>query len=348
MARQRRDYYEVLGVNKNASEEDIKSAYRKLAVQYHPDKNAGSKTAADKFREATEAYEVLRDSKKRSQYDNFSPFAEFNPFTDFANAFGYTFTSSNVRHTSGSDYRGQKGQDIIVTLELMLHEVLTGITKTIKYRRYEKCNMCSGQGALDAKKEICSKCSGAGRINSTNRVGNMIINNISICDKCCGRGFDIKFNCKDCSGTGRILQDTILPVNIVCGITDHNEVVMRQYGHHGEHNGVAGNLIIRFKIKQHEYLTRCDQDVLCDANLSITQAVLGCELTIKTLHDDKKIIVKSGTRHGDTYAIDGYGLPVFDNKAVIGDQIVRFIIDIPNNLTDKQLELFNKLKDEGL
>jgi len=351
MARSKRDYYEVLGVTKTATDDEIKTAYRKLAVKYHPDKTNGDKESEEKFREVTEAYETLADSQKRSQYD--SPFqgGSFFNLGDIFNA--HSAFSGMYQQTV--NIRGSRGQDIVILLELTLNEVLTGVQKTIRYKRYEKCEPCSGRGSTDDKVGQCTKCGGTGHINEVKTFGNMIMQNIAICDKCKGKGSTLNFNCKNCLGTGRILKDTILPLSIIPGVSEREEIAVRNNGHCGEHNGVPGNLVVRFKIKQHEFLTRIltarvASDVSCDIHLSISQAVLGCKITVRTLQKDTELTINAGTKHGDKYIVAKYGLPMYNNKDAIGDQIVNVIIDIPrpNDLTEEQWKLFDKLKGLGL
>jgi molecular chaperone DnaJ len=346
MARAKRDYYEVLGVTKAATDEEIKAAYRKLAVKHHPDKTNGNKESEEKFKEATEAYETLTDSQKRSQYD--SPFQGSS--INIGDIFGFSTNafSGMYTHQSATNVRGTRGQDIIILLELTLNEVLTGVQKTIRYKRYEKCEPCSGRGSMNDRVNPCSKCGGRGQINEVRTIGNIIMQNVTICDRCKGRGSTLDFNCKDCLGTGRVMKDTILPLSILPGISEREEITMRNNGHCGEHNGVPGNLVVRFKIKQHEFLIRNMNNVCCDTHLSISQAVLGCKVTVRTLQKDNELTINAGTKHGDKYVIAKHGLPMFNNKDVIGDQIVNIVIDVPNSLTDKQRQLFEQLKKEGL
>lgn len=327
-----KDYYEILGVSRQASEVEIKQAFRKLALKYHPDKNDNKDDS--QFKEITEAYETLSDEKKRAKYDN--------PYTSF-----FDMSYANFSRTNFNFQRGIKGQDIIINLELSLYEISTGTTKTIKYKKYNKCTKCNGFGSENRKVETCTKCRGSGRINSAKQINNFTINNIVICDKCHGQGSITKFDCLDCSGSGRILQEIILPINICPGIDENNDLIIKYHGHCGEHNGIAGNLIVKVITKHDEFLIRLGCDIIYTAHLTISQAVLGCNLAIKTLQGDRDIKVDAFTQSNTAKVLKGHGLPKIDSDKK-GDLIIKFIIDIPNNLNEKQYKLFTQLSEEGL
>jgi molecular chaperone DnaJ len=326
-----RDYYEILGISKNATDIEIKQAFRKLALKCHPDKNDNGDD--NQFKEISEAYEVLSDEKKRTQYDN--------PHSSFFDA-GFQFT--NFRH---QPQRGVRGQDIIINLELSLHEILNGTTKTIKYKKHNKCAKCYGFGSENRKVVSCVKCRGTGRISLTRQISNFTIYNDVSCDVCNGQGSTIKFDCIDCLGSGRTLQETILPINIYPGIDEANDLVIRHYGHCGEHNGTSGNLIVKTKTKNDQFLIRSGCDIIYIAHLTISQAVLGCNIVVKTLQGNKDIKIEPSTQDNTAKVIKSLGLPII-NSDKRGDQIVKFIIDIPDNLNDKQLNLFKQLSEAGL
>jgi molecular chaperone DnaJ len=333
MAQQKRDYYKILGVSKQATDEEIKRAFRKLALIYHPDKNENKDDK--QFKEISEAYETLSDEKKRAQYDN--------PYPSF---FDMDIQFTNFKSTNHQQ-RGIRGQDIIITFELSLYEILTGTTKTIKYKKYNKCAKCNGFGSENRKIELCFKCNGTGHISLTRQLDNFTINNIIVCDKCNGQGSIAKFDCIDCSGSGRILQETILPVNVNPGIDENYDLIIRHYGHCGEHNGVSGSLIVKIKTKNDEFLIRSGCDIIYVAHLTISQAVLGCNLVIKTLQGNEDIKVEPSTQSNTARVIKSLGLPII-NSDKKGDQIIKFIVDIPNNLNQEQSNLFKQLSEVGL
>jgi len=358
MARQRKSYYDILGVPKDVDAEKLRQAYCRLAVKYHPDKNPNDKIAEEKFREVTEAYEVLKDPAKRHQYnvqDTYVPIYSnyddlFNIFKQAVNpdAFNFTFNTSPFNNASAFSYRGRRGQDIKITLDIGLDDVLTGAKKVIKYKRYEKCEDCSGLGSKTNDKTTCSKCRGAGKIVSTIRHGIIIISNESICDTCNGLGYSITMDCGACSGKGIVLKENIVDVIINPGITESNDVVMKYYGHCGEHNGISGSLMIKFRIKPHAHFVRQGNDILHDVNIPFTLAALGGKISINTLRGQHEITITPGTKCNQIMTIQKCGLPDFDNPRKVGDHVVRFIVDVPQNLTQKQKQLINELSKEGL
>lgn len=340
MALQNKDYYSILDVSKNASEEDIKKAYRKLAVQYHPDKNPGNKDAEEKFRQITEAYETLKDPIKRQKYDQPSSdmFKEGFPF-------GFSFTGFNVRSTIK---RGKRGSDIKITLEITLEEVMTGGKKTIKYKRYDKCGDCSGLGFKDNEKFNCTKCGGSGQIKQTFRQGQMILNQVQVCDQCHGLGKSVKYDCKLCSGKGVVVSDCIIDVNINPGVDENVDFIMKYYGHHGERNGIPGNLIVKFKIKQHSKFTREKDNIIQQITVPFSTAVLGSQFDVETLKGNRTVVIEPGTVSTSEIVLSSLGLPIFTNPTKFGNHIVRIFIDVPKTLNDKQKELILQLQKEGL
>lgn len=322
-----KDYYSILGLSKDATDSQIKSAYFKLAKDFHPDKNHSSE-AASKFTEVTAAYDVLKDPIKRQQYDLQQQF-------DFSN-----FSFSTIR-------RGSTGKDIAINLDLTFEEVLKGCKKTIKYKKYEKCVCCSGSGTTNFEKQICPNCKGQGKLFNTKTMGYFTINNVIICSKCNGSGHALKLDCNNCSGTGRVLKDSIATLDIDVGVNE-NIIILKYYGHCGENNGLCGNLVVQLKIKSHEYFARRGQDIIYTAHLSLSQAVLGCKINIKMLcENDNEIMVSPNIINVRQLIIKNKGLPDRITK-VRGHEIIEFIVDIPIQLTDKQKILFENLRMEGL
>lgn len=335
MAKSIKEYCSILGVSESSTEEEIKTAYRKLAVKHHPDKNQNDKSAEQKFREITEAYEYLKNPQNRV-HNIFS--GDINEFFAFRN--NTTYTSQSFR-----EFRGRRGENLRIVLDVTLDDILKGIKKVLKYKRFEKCEACYGRGHTGTKK-ICSECRGQGQMQNQQKFSSFLINNIVVCNKCNGAGY-IFDKCTNCNNTGRILKDSTVTVNILPGTSESNDIVMRHYGNQGLNNGVAGDLIVAIKQTPHDFLIRRDDDIVYTANISMTQAVLGDKITIKTLLDDVTIDVISGTKNGEQFVLEGYGLPNLKNQQK-GNQIVVFNIDIPKTLTAEQKILFEKLKETGL
>lgn len=345
MAQQSKDYYSILGIEKNASEEEIKKAYRKLAVQYHPDKNPDNKEAEQKFREITEAYETLKEPSKRAQYDNAANSFDFSNV--FSGPFDFGFTVNNANFNR-APRRGKKGSDIKVTLEISLEEVLTGTKKTIKYKRNDKCNTCSGRGYLNEEKTSCSKCGGSGQIFTNFQSGHMLIRQQTVCDQCLGSGRSVKYDCQTCGGKGIVVNDCTLDIPIAKGINENIDAIMRYYGHHGERNGIPGNLIVKFKIKPHAKFYRENNNIVGELKIPFSTAVLGTNAKIETLKGFKQVTIAPGIMSHTDIIIPEYGLPDAKNDKKIGDHIVRVIIDVPKDLNEKQKELIAALQKEGL
>jgi len=355
MARQRKNYYDILGVSKDVDAEQLRQAYCRLAVKYHPDKNPNDKIAEEKFREVTEAYEVLKDPVKRQQYDVqdiYITSGSTHSFDDLFSifrqavgpgAFNFTFNTSAF-----NSHRGERGQDIKITLDISLDDVLAGTKKVIKYKRYEKCEDCAGRGSKTNNKTTCLKCHGTGRITSTIRHGIVIVNNERICDSCNGSGYSITMDCSTCKGKGVVLKENIVDVIVNPGITESNDVIMKYYGHCGEHNGVSGNLIVNFRIKPHAHFIRQGNNILHDVNLQFSIAILGGKISINTLRGQHEVVVAPATKCNQITRIEKCGLPDFDNPQKIGDHLIRFIVNVPQNLTQKQKQLINELSKEGL
>lgn len=341
------NYYSILGVDKDASDDDIKKAYRKLAIKYHPDKNKDKDTEED-FRSITEAYETLKDPSKRRKYDymqgttiNFSDVFTNSHF-DFSRS-TFNFSSSKV-HVK----RGKKGADIRITLEITLEEVLTGTQKKIRYKRYEKCSVCSGLGALNREKVVCENCKGSGYIYTNIQMGGLLLKKQTVCDKCGGIGKTVKYDCTLCEGKGIILSDCSVDILISKGTSEDTETIIRYYGHHGERNGISGNLIVRFKLKQHEKFLREQDNIVEIVKVPYSTIIFGQEMIVDTLKGQRNISVLPRTNSHTDIIISQMGLPNINDNLKYGDHIVRIVLDVPQELTDSQKILINSLKGVGL
>ncbi|MEZ0537386.1 molecular chaperone DnaJ [Caldicellulosiruptoraceae bacterium PP1] len=361
---QKRDYYEVLGVSKNATEDEIKRAFRKLAKQYHPDANPGNKEAEEKFKEINEAYEVLSDPDKRRKYDQFGH-AAFDPSygaggaggTNFG-GFGFDFTNigdifedifdgfdifggSSRRRSQGP----QRGSDIYVEIELDLKEAATGIEKEIPVYRTEKCPTCNGSGAKPGSSpQTCRKCGGTGQVRQRQSTLFGEVSTIRTCDACGGVGTIITDPCKDCSGTGKVKKQRKVKINIPAGIDNGQVITLRGEGEVGVRGGPNGDLKIGVRVRPHPIFKRDGVDLYIDVPITFVLAALGGEIEIPTLEGKTRIKVEAGTQNGDEIRLKGKGLSYLRGRGK-GDLIVRFIIEIPKKLSDKQKELLKKFDE---
>ena len=359
----KRDYYEVLGVNRNASKDDIKKAYRKLAMQYHPDRNPGDKSAEDKFKEAAEAYEILSHDDKRNNYDRFGHegvrgngfggegFSSVNDiFSHFSDIFGGSsifdeFFGGSQRGRSRRRGAGTPGSDLRVTLKLSLEEIATGTTKKIKIRKQIKCNDCNGIGAqAGTSLKTCPACNGTGEIKSVSRsvFGQFV--NITTCNNCSGEGQVVDSPCRTCSGDGRITDETTLKIDVPAGVEDGNYMTMRGEGNAGKRGGHNGDIIVVFQELPHEYFIREKDDIIYNLFISFPQAALGAEVEVPTLAGKSMLKIDQGTQPGKLLKMKGKGIRHL-NYAGNGDQIVRINVAIPQKLNSKEREMIKQLSE---
>lgn len=335
-----KNYYSILGVDKYASDDDIKTAYRKLAVKYHPDKNK-DKCAAEEFRNITEAYEILKDSSKRLKYDM------QGTINNFSNN-NYDFSRSTFNFSKVHVKRGKRGSDIRIMLEITLEEVLTGTQKKIRYKRYDKCSVCSGLGTLNQEKVVCKKCKGSGYTYVHLQAGGILFKQQTVCDQCGGIGKIVKYDCTSCEGKGIILSDCSVDIPISKGTSEDTEIVIKYYGHHGERNGISGNLIVKFKLKQHKKFLREQDNVVEIVKVPYSTIIFGKEIVVDTLKGQRNISILPRTNSHTDIIIPQMGLPNINDNLKYGDHIVRIVLDVPQELTDSQQKLINSLKGEGL
>lgn len=362
----KRDYYEVLGVGRDAGAEDIKKAYRKLAVQYHPDKNPGDKQAEEKFKEATEAYEVLRDSEKRAQYDKFGhngPFARagggggghyggyqdfdlsdaLNAFMRDFGGFGFEDLFSDGRTSGGRARQGtNRGGDLQVRLRLSLVEASRGVEKTLKINLQQSCQECSGTGSKSGKTAACETCQGSGQVRNVQRsiFGQFV--SVSPCRNCGGTGQVVQDRCGTCRGEGRVTRERKIKVKIPAGVNTGNYLTLRGQGNAGLRGGPAGDLIVLIEVAEDENFERHGEDVLYDLPISFSQAALGTELEIPTIEGKALLTIPAGVQTGKILRMRGKGLPHLNSQGR-GDQLVRITVWTPTNLSARERELFKEL-----
>lgn len=346
----KRDYYEVLGVARDASVADIKVSYRKLAVQFHPDRNPGDAEAEEKFKEAAEAYAVLSDAEKRARYDRFGHQsgpqgfggADFDPsaFGDFADILGdlFGFGGGGRRGASG----GLAGADLRYDLELEFEEAAFGAKKRLAYNRLERCETCSGSGSADGQVKTCNTCGGAGRV----RYAQGFFSVARTCPDCRGQGRKVTNPCKACRGEGRVSQPRELEVTIPAGVDEGMRLRLRNEGEQGLRGGPTGDLEVALYVKEHERWRRNGADVHEVLSLSYPQMVLGAELEVKTLHGQEKLKVPPGTQHAQELRLRGQGVPRLDAERR-GDHVLHVQLNVPKakDLSDEQLDLLRKMAE---
>ena len=354
----KRDYYEVLGVDKGADEATIKKAYRSLAKKYHPDMNPGDQEAEVKFKEVNEAYDVLSDADKRAKYDQyghaaFDPaaggagggFGGFGGFGDFGDIFSSFFGGG---FGGGAQQRNGpiRGDDIGARVSITFEEAAFGVKKEISYNRVTKCPDCSGSGAAKGSSpETCSKCHGSGQMRVMQRLGGMQFQSTTTCDGCRGKGKIIKTPCQNCRGTGFIRITKKLDVSIPAGIDDGERIALRGQGNDGRNGGSAGDLILQVMVKPHPIFERDGYHIYCEVPLPVTDAILGAEIEIPTLEGNAKYTIPEGTQPGTRFTMKGKGIPYVNNANRRGDLIFVVNVEIPKSLSEKQKEQVRAFAD---
>jgi molecular chaperone DnaJ len=348
----KRDYYEVLGVERNASADDIKRAYRRLAIKYHPDKNPGSKEAEEKFKECAEAYEVLGDEEKRKRYDQFGhdglrgygvhDYSHMN-VSDISDIFGDMFGDmfgdifGGGRRRGGSARRAARGYDLETAVELTLEEVARGTEKTIDFTRQDTCGECSGTGVAKGKQPSrCTTCGGSGQVQRAGLGG--FFQMVSTCPHCRGAGQVITDPCRKCRGTGQIPQKRKLNVKIPAGVHEGQGIRVGGEGEPGKMGGPRGDLYCYVRIKSHPFLMRDGSNLVVTVPLSFTQLSLGATIDVPTLDGTRQLKIPAGSQHGSILRIRGQGLPDI-RTGVKGDLLVQVAVAIPKKLSAEQERL---------
>lgn len=350
---EKRDYYEVLGVSKTASDSEIKSAYRKLAKKYHPDMNPGDKEAEAKFKEASEAYAILSDADKRRQYDQFGHAAfdggagggaggfDFNGF-DMGDIFGDIFGDffGGGGRSRSANNGPMKGQNVRVSVHLTFEEACFGTEKEIELNIKEDCAKCHGTGAKPGTQpETCSKCGGKGQVVFTQQSLFGVVRNVQACPDCHGTGKIIKDRCPDCGGSGYISRRKKISVSIPAGIDNGQSIRIRNKGEPGINGGPRGDLLVQVIVGRHPIFQRQDYDIYSTAPITFAQAALGAEVRIKTIDGDVMYTVKPGTQTDTRVRLRGKGVPTTRNKQVRGDHYVTLVVQVPTKMNAEQKEL---------
>mgnify|MGYP002511576236 CR=1 FL=1 len=357
----KRDYYEVLGVDKNASADDIKRAYRKKAMQYHPDRNPGDKSAEAKFKECNEAYEVLSNTEKKGLYDqygfagvdpNFNPNAGFGGggfgggfggFGDLGDIFGDLFGGGR-RGSAGP----RRGENVAARLELTFEEAAFGAEKEVSVGRIEFCAKCAGSGCADGSKpETCTRCGGSGSVRTTQNFMGMTMQSSTACPACGGRGTIIKNPCSTCKGKGKVRRTAKVKVQVPAGVDNGQSVRVRGQGSAGSSGAPAGDLLVEISIRRHPLFGRNGADVLCEMPVTFAQAALGAEIEVPTLDGKVRYTVPEGTQTGTVFRLRGKGIPHVDNNRSRGDQLVTVVVETPTKLSKEQKELLRKFDESA-
>ena len=360
----KKDYYETLGVNKNASADDLKSAYRRLAKKYHPDlytsKPESEKKGAElKFKEINHAYDVLSDSQKRAAYDaygdeNGPTMGSGSGFGGFGGSNGFSFDVDDIFSSIFGGFGGQSsktkranapqsGKDILLTMTLTFEEAAFGIEKTITIKRVESCPDCNGTGAKNGRAfKVCSNCGGSGKVTQTQRTPFGQFSSTGVCPVCKGKGRVVTDTCKTCNGQGRYERAREIKVSIPAGIDNGQRITYQHEGHAGLNGGERGNLIIEIKIKEHKLFTRKGADIRLEIPVTIAEAALGCTIVVPTLTKPQDLKIPEGTQSGTIFKIKNHGMKKLRSNDK-GDMFVKIIVEVPKSVSREQKDLLRKL-----
>jgi len=358
----KRDYYEILGVGKNASTDEIKKAYRKVAMQYHPDRNPGDKSAEEKFKEAAEAYEILSDSDKKSQYDRYGHaglsgngrgFAGGGMnmediFSQFGDVFGDDLFGSffgGGRGRSGQRSRGVRGSNLRIKLKLNYEEIAKGVTKNIKVKKYVACNTCNGSGAKDkGSVQTCNTCGGSGQVRRVQNTFLGQMQTVTTCPTCNGEGTTITAKCGTCKGEGRVYAEETVTIDIPAGVQEGMQLNINGKGNAGERGGMPGDLVILIEEETHKELHREGLNVAYELHLSFTDAVFGTQVEVPTIDGKAKIKIPAGTQSGKIFRLKGKGFPAV-NSYEKGDQLVQVNVWTPQHISNEEKAMLEKLSE---
>jgi len=357
MAKQ--DYYDLLGVSRGATDDELKKAYRKLAKKYHPDSNKDNPDAEKKFKEINEAYEVLSDKQKRAAYDQYGHSAfenggsgfggfssGFSGFADMGFDMGDIF-SEFFGGSSRSRRQSARGKDVHMSLEIDFKEAVFGVEKNISIYSYDTCDECHGSGAKPGTQpETCPRCHGTGQMTQVQQTILGTFKSSVPCKNCNGKGKIIKEKCSKCSGNGRIKCKKTIAVSIPAGIDSGQTINLRGKGEAGEGNAAYGDLLITIYVKEHEIFERDGMDIYCEIPISFTQAALGADVIVPTVDGKVQYSIKEGTQTGTKFRLRGKGVPSLRNKNLRGDQFVIVKVEVPTKLNSKQKEILRNFESQ--
>ncbi len=359
-----RDYYEILGVSKNASDDEIKKAYRSLAKKYHPDMNPGDKEAEEKFKEVNQAYAVLSDAEKKARYDQFGPeaaeggaggYGDFGGFggfggMDLGDLFGDLF-GGGFGGFGGNNNRGarrnapQRGDDIAQRVTITFEEAVFGCKKDIRYTKVEQCSECEGSGcASGTTPKTCTKCNGRGQINVQQRTPIGVFQTTKTCDACGGKGQTIPNPCKKCKGSGMTNVSKTLEVSIPAGIDEGQRISLRGMGDAGKNGGPTGDLYIVVNVKKHPVFKRDGFDIYCELPISFPDAAFGGEIKVPTLEGTTTYELPEGTQTGTAFTLRGHGVPYINGRGR-GDLIFTVVVEVPRSMNEAQRDALRKFAE---
>src|SRR5215469_6443364 len=361
----KRDYYEILGVNKSAAADEIKKAYRKVAMQYHPDRNPGDKAAEEKFKEAAEAYEILSDTDKKAQYDRYGHAGVSSNgrgghpggmnmediFSQFGDIFGDDIFGSffgggqRSRSSGGQRARGIRGSNLRIKLKLNYEEIAKGVTKNIKVKKYVPCQTCHGSGAKDkGSVQTCGTCGGNGQVRRVTNTFLGQMQTVTTCPTCNGEGTVVTAKCGACKGEGRVYSEETVSIDIPAGVQEGMQLNINGRGNAGERGGPAGDLIILIEEEAHKELQRDGLNVIYDLYISFPEAVFGKQIEVPTIDGRAKIKIPEGTQSGKIFRLKGKGFPAV-NSYEKGDQLIHVNVWTPQHLTPEEKTMLEKLND---
>ena len=366
----KKDFYEILGVAKSSSPDEIKKAYRKVAMQFHPDRNPGDKASEEKFKEAAEAYEILSDTDKRAQYDRFghqafSPgragggggygggagmnmddiFSQFGDIFGDESPFGSFFGGGGGRKSSGSRTRGTRGSNLRVKIKLNYEEIAKGAQKTIKVKKYVGCTTCSGSGAKDKNSmQTCSTCGGSGQVRRVQNTFLGQMQTVTTCPTCNGEGSTVTHKCSACKGDGRVYGEETVTIDIPAGVQEGMQLSLSGKGNAGERGGSPGDLIVLIEEESHAQLHRDGLNVAFDLYISIPDAVFGTQIEVPTIDGRAKIKIPPGTQSGKIFRLKGKGFPNV-NSYEKGDQLIQINVWTPQHVSASEKEMLEKLQE---
>ena len=364
----KRDFYEILGVSKSSSADEIKKAYRKVAMQFHPDRNPGDKAAEEKFKEAAEAYEILSDADKKAKYDRFGHQA-FGPgtggggsgyggggmdmndiFSQFGDVFGDDmfggfFGGGQSRSRGGAKARGQRGSNLRIKLKMNYEEIANGVNKQVKVKKHVLCTTCGGNGAKDSSSiQTCGTCKGSGQVRKVTNTFLGQMQTVNTCPSCNGEGSTVTAKCTPCKGEGRVYGEETISIDIPAGVQDGMQLSMSGKGNAGERGGSSGDLIIMIEEEQHESLHRDGLNVSFDLYITIPDAIFGTSVEVPTIDGRAKIKIPTGTQSGKIFRLKGKGFPEVQGYAK-GDQLIHVNIWTPQEVSEEEKIALNKMQE---